>query len=529
MPSPYQFSFTKLESLADLPPWNARYTLANGSTVDDYWEPRNLGEQFISTPSTDFTIRLTTTDVSPQATWNTKDGTNAHGPDQYFNSSRVAQIPNSMNAISQLSDPDAFNQKIGPTRNIETQGAGNCAGGVYVTDANSPVRFFPGTTGDITLDILPLVNTFMTARSAGATSMNLMLHGTNDLTPTYGEYKYVDAGSCADGSHNGKFYNTSAYMTFNSNDTPSLVESSGQWLSTITFRKNLRHVYFEIPFSSINGISTPSALNGNVNGQISFSNQQTLNDFVAAINSNGGFPTVAPFLRNTTVATDQNPRYPEMLTITPIENGIDTKFCKNRQMRFGAPQGNIMPFRVAATQPVLFTNPAGLNDNPLIGSVSPPQNLEYNSGISSVRYQLAPGINYIAVRITSPISAAGPHNLLELPAPTSIIEPRLFPSTFNGQGSTSPTNQPNLGITPGSYIRISGDEVGNNGIYKVLAIQDGIPGDISSQDSQFTFGSTHQYLYLDRPITIGLSPETVTIEKLAGPTNIRIVYRETIP
>jgi hypothetical protein len=440
-----------------------------------------------------------------------------------------------MNAISQLSDPDAFNQKIGPTRTIETQGAGNCAGGVYVTDANSTVRFFPGTTGDITLDILPLVNTFMTARSAGATSMNLMLHGTNDLTPTYGEYKYVDAGSCADGSHNGKFYNTSAYMTFNSNDAPLLVESSAQWVpegtGSITFRKNLRHVYFEIPFSSINGISTPSVINGN--GEISFSNQQTLNDFVAAINSNGGFPTVAPFLRNTNAAGDQNPRYPEILTIEPLENGTDLKYCRNRQMRFGAPQGNIMPFRVAATQPVLFTNPANNVTGSLTGSVSPPQNLEYNSGISSVRYKLAPGVNYIAVRITTPITAAGPHNLLELSAPGSISEPRLFPSTFDGQGSTSPTNQPNLGITPGSYIRISGDPLGNNGIYKVLAILDGIPGDIASRDSPFTFGSTHQYLYLDRQITTGISTGAektpVTIEKLAGPTNIRIVYRETIP
>jgi hypothetical protein len=78
---------------------------------------------------------------------------------------------------------------------------------------------------------------------------------------------------------------------------------------------------------------------------------------------------------------------------------------------------------------------------------------------------------------------------------------------------------PNIGITAGSYVRISGSASNNNGIYEVLSVADGIEGDTASNTR--TGGSTeYQYLELSRAIV----PEEQAVGK-----NIKIENVSHLP
>ena len=87
----------------------------------------------------------------------------------------------------------------------------------------------------------------------------------------------------------------------------------------------------------------------------------------------------------------------------------------------------------------------------------------------------------------------------------------------------------NIGITAGSYIRIDGSE-SNDGIYQVLSVMDGIPGD-NAYNSLSDGLPLYQYLELSRDIV----PESENIKKDVVVTNISSVpilhvkYRTTTP
>jgi hypothetical protein len=116
----------------------------------------------------------------------------------------------------------------------------------------------------------------------------------------------------------------------------------------------------------------------------------------------------------------------------------------------------------------------------------------------------------IHFRFLNPIGA-GTKNLLAYKVPTGGT--RLFGVSQN------------LGITAGSYVRISGSS-SNNGIYQVRSIADGIEGDTASNTK--TNGSTeYQYLELSRAITTEeqATGKNITIENVSHLPILHIKYR----
>ena len=85
----------------------------------------------------------------------------------------------------------------------------------------------------------------------------------------------------------------------------------------------------------------------------------------------------------------------------------------------------------------------------------------------------------------------GSSNLLAYKVPLNTI--RLFSSP-----SATPPSNVNLGITTGSYIRVSGS-ASNNGIYQVLSTIDGIQDDTLS-NTKTNNATEFQYLELSRNI-----------------------------
>jgi hypothetical protein len=114
----------------------------------------------------------------------------------------------------------------------------------------------------------------------------------------------------------------------------------------------------------------------------------------------------------------------------------------------------------------------------------------------------------IHFRFLNPVSV-GTKNLLAYKVPVGGT--RLFGAT------------PNIGITAGSYIRIS-NSTSNNGIYQVLSVADGIEGDTASNTK--TNGSTeYQYLELSRAIVPEEQGSNIKIENVSHLPILHIKYR----
>jgi hypothetical protein len=119
----------------------------------------------------------------------------------------------------------------------------------------------------------------------------------------------------------------------------------------------------------------------------------------------------------------------------------------------------------------------------------------------------------INLRFLNPVGS-GSKNLLGYKVPAGGV--RLFGGTNN------------IGITAGSYIRISGSP-NNNGIYQVLSKIDGIDGDTLSNTA--TNGSTEfQYLELSRSITAQeqAGGNSIMIENVSHLPILHIKYRQQI-
>jgi hypothetical protein len=83
-----------------------------------------------------------------------------------------------------------------------------------------------------------------------------------------------------------------------------------------------------------------------------------------------------------------------------------------------------------------------------------------------------------------------------------------------------------VGIAAGSYIRITGSS-SNDGIYKVLSVQDGIDSDTPSNTKWGINGTEYQYLELSRDITPENQDEltSITIENVSHLPILHIKYK----
>ena len=119
----------------------------------------------------------------------------------------------------------------------------------------------------------------------------------------------------------------------------------------------------------------------------------------------------------------------------------------------------------------------------------------------------------INIRFLNPVGS-GSKNLLGYKVPAAGV--RLFGGTNN------------IGITAGSYIRVS-NSPSNNGIYQVLSVIDGIDGDTLSNTA--TNGSTeYQYLELSRSITAQEQAvgNSIVIENVSHLPILHVKYRQPL-
>ena len=117
----------------------------------------------------------------------------------------------------------------------------------------------------------------------------------------------------------------------------------------------------------------------------------------------------------------------------------------------------------------------------------------FNSSVSDYRIPAPPieaSEQEFTLRVQNEIGN-GSSNLLAYKVPLNTI--RLFSSP-----SATPPSNVNLGITTGSYIRVSGS-ASNNGIYQVLSVIDGIQDDTLS-NTKTNNATEFQYLELSRNI-----------------------------
>ena len=169
--------------------------------------------------------------------------------------------------------------------------------------------------------------------------------------------------------------------------------------------------------------------------------------------------------------------------------------CKNETIEFVSFSNNIIKLKnKSATSLFSGINPTDprltIQHNGAVACSDPAFN--FNSSVSDYRIPapIEASEQEFTLRVQNEIGN-GSSNLLAYKVPLNAI--RLFSST----GATPPSNV-NLGITTGSYIRVSGS-ASNNGIYQVLSTIDGIQDDTLS-NTKTNNATEFQYLELSRNI-----------------------------
>lgn len=437
-------------------------------------------------------VSLSTTDITKDVTWERKDGGVAHAADAYFTEPTV--IPNPIVNIDSLFSKVAG---VGSIRSNEFQSTGTkpdlTGGGVYSTKVEDPLANTQINQKN-TIDITPLTADFMTkARSAGGVTMSLILSGKNENTPQYSEHKYIRSAVETDQFNSNEFYKNFAFITFHSRDAQQAVARS-LTSNQFSLRKDYRYSFINIPHSSVAGMELASSVNGD--------------NFIDLVNLDWG--SVSGLSANALV-TFQESRLPpntnETISadlINPV-GGSPTRTisCLNKTLRFIGFNNSRATFRNIHTSGVssLFANGTYQHVG-WIRFASPVYGSDTQTG-----YVVPPTQPPLRLRNQNAPSR-GSRNFLELAVNTGNTT-RLF-----GAGD-------NLGFQVGSYIQISGSSVPtNNGIYQVISIQDGIPGETNNVVSGAAGVQKFQYLELSREIT----PETGTSITIRNVSNLPIVH-----
>jgi len=474
------------------------------------------------------TISLTTTDIKKDISWASKDTFNGvtHGKDSFYSS--VLQIPNYLERIQDITDP-ADDPSIGPSRSNETSGNSTTTlnqGGVYVTGGTVDITLNTTIGAVNSIDVKNLATKFQTSvRTANGNTFAVIMHGKTIPNAFLGEYKYVAPQSMTqqewinadfpsnvnvEGQHYENFYKEFAYIAFNSKESPitSQLTPSNQ----ISFRKSPHHVYINFAQTEMDGLSLSNGATG-----LSYVDLVT------------GIPTVAEKISKLQALplgiTCSINSYSEFTSATKSNaSGTNPNIitCTNKTRKFVGliENGNkivLQGIAVSGTSSIFDSTSPRYEHNGSIGSF----NQAYQRNLvdqTTPHYTIPPsGIDLdgtvlppatINFRFLNPVSV-GTKNLLAYKVPVGGT--RLFGAT------------PNIGITAGSYIRIS-NSTSNNGIYQVLSVADGIEGDTASNTK--TNGSTeYQYLELSRAIVPEEQGSNIKIENVSHLPILHIKYR----
>jgi hypothetical protein len=474
------------------------------------------------------TISLTTTDIKKDISWASKDTFNGvtHGKDSFYSS--VLQIPNYLERIEDVTDP-ADDLSIGTSRSNETSGNSTTTpnqGGVYVTEGTVDITLNTTIGAVNPIDVKNLATKFQTSvRTANGNTFAVILHGKTIPSTQFGEYKYVAPQSMSreeweargspndidpEGLHYGNFYKEFAYIAFNSKESPitSQLTPSNQ----ISFRKSPHHVYINFAQTEMDGLSLSNGATG-----LSYVDLVT------------GTPTVAEKISKLQALlpgiTCSINSYSEFTSATKSNtSGTNPNIitCTNKTRKFVGliENGNkivLQGIAVSGSSSIFNSTSPRYEHNGSIGSSN--QAYQRNPVDQTIPHYTIPpsGIDQdgtvlppatINFRFLNPVSV-GTKNLLAYKVPVGGT--RLFGAT------------PNIGITAGSYIRIS-NSTSNNGIYQVLSVADGIEGDTASNTK--TSGSTeYQYLELSRAIVPEEQGSNIKIENVSHLPILHIKYR----
>jgi hypothetical protein len=465
-------------------------------------------------PNHPITINLSTTDLTENVTWMTKNGFDGHSGDGIYPDDNILKIPNIMGNIPSYSNPEN-NDEIGPSTQDEIDGSSG--GGVFIISEQFANRNYTlqetgiGSRND--LNVTTQVKDFMQLGKANAgQTMSLIMHGQCDPSVEHGEFKTIygnDTPGVLD-----EFYKSNSYIAFNSKESPSSVAP----LSTtvISFRKHPHHLYVnadaaafdfaaiqDFRFTSSSGNTATILLNG------SSTRTAAMNNFISTLVSLSATSGVTLTVNEYGEITTASKSLPSDLTIPNIVSCTSQSysFSYNSSLGFGG-------FILSTT-----LNPSALfsgilNDNPYFHTGNPAKTTlcggPETSGVGK------PKINpnqKMALRLKVPANV-GTKNLLAFRVNSSITK-RLFGGSNN------------LDIAAGSYIRIIGSS-SNDGIYKVLSVQDGIESDTPS-NTKFgaTNGTEYQYLELSRDITPENQDEltSITIENVSHLPILHIKYK----
>ena len=468
------------------------------------------------------TISLTTTDIKKDISWASKDTFNGvtHGKDSFYSS--VLQIPNYLERIENVTDP-ANDPSIGPSRSNETSGNSTTTlnqGGVYVTGGTVDITLNTTIGAVNSIDVKNLATKFQTSvRTANGNTFAVIMHGKTIPNAFLGEYKYVAPQSMTqqewinadfpsnvnvEGQHYDNFYKEFAYIAFNSKESPitSQLTPSNQ----ISFRKSPHHVYINFAQTEMDGLSLSNGATG-----LSYVDLVT------------GTPTVAEkisklqaLLPGITCSINSYSEFTSATKSNASGTNPSDVTCNNKIRKFVGvvENGNKIVLQGIAASGFnsIFSGANRYEHNGGIGSVNTTYQRIAIDDPTSPHYVIpAPTTGpaqTIHFRFLNPVSV-GTKNLLAYKVPVGGT--RLFGAT------------PNIGITAGSYIRIS-NSTSNNGIYQVLSVADGIEGDTASNTK--TSGSTeYQYLELSRAIVPEEQGSNIKIENVSHLPILHIKYR----
>lgn len=482
------------------------------------------------------TIRLSITDLTKEMSWSRKDSLDnsagtTHGPDGIYSSSDLIQIPNYLERIEEVTDPNG-SPEIGPSVNTEiignTFGVGN-QGGVYVTGGVADFTL-DTTIGKMnSIDITNISTIYLNkARKNNGLTMSLILHGKSVPGTSMAEFKYIAAplpeldvnnqeineGDVdLSGDHYEDFYKKFAYIAFNSRESQVTQSITSNQFS---FRKSPHHTFVQFNRAEIDGLSLSNVLNGT-----------SIMDMVTPIAASklakiqtAAIGCTCTFNSNTTAneSTSADRINPSSSTTIP---GIIT--CKNITMEYLGSEANGNQIRFKNKFPVsMFSGRVGTTTYQHNGAVAAfNETFQFFSSVNDYRIPAPPAPlpgeqgepePTINLRFINPVGS-GSKNLLGYKVANGV---RLFGGANN------------IGITAGSYIRISGSP-NNNGIYQVKNMFDGIDGDTASNT---VIGGLPEFQYLELSRTITAqeqsNPTSITVENVSHLPILHIKYRQPL-
>lgn len=489
MPITYDFPFNRATELNSRPLKQTRYNFTIDNTVDDPWDSR-----FIITnpqnppyiPNHPIDIRLMSPKVVSTATWELAAPSLVHSnsaPDTLPTS--LAPIPNPMAVVNSVLNIDSL-VDIDSISTNETSGIDSGDGGMQMFPTGIASNLSlpnPATGAANSLNITNLVSVYSNqirnlGNSAGLTLV-MMVMGSNQagvgpMAPgnTVNESNYI-TGPASFGANpfNQEFYKTSSYFAFNSADSAipatrsmnvSLTNTSAEGFCTLRRNFGTKKLGLTMSSQSLQSITHRSAIVGGNRAttfKVNSSIGESVTNFLSGF-SNGEYIGLIPINRRNSEI---------LLADRPLGNPLQI-YCEGN--RIGTEDGSNAFESVSATGvtfTILTANAFGLFSSDATDVT--PYTADFTvraSGISdSFGAVFTAQTNSPVVFRAETSPSFGNRSFIEIKYKQGNPK-RLFRSGNNNN---------NLGITAGSYIRLTGTPATFNGVYQVVGVFDGVPDD----------------------------------------------------